>query len=91
VKTVYTGKPAGRATSFKQFCHICTQCFWKNLLMDSLSPAINFTVLLNIFLSRLSPYMDEIIVNHRYWICCNRSTSDDFLQLSDTGEKMGEQ
>jgi hypothetical protein len=43
-----------------------------------------YIILLNIFLSRLSPYIDEIIGGHQCGFQRNRST---FLPLSDTGEK----
>jgi hypothetical protein len=48
-----------------------------------------YKILSNILLSRLSPYVDEIIGNHQCGFRRNRSTTD--LHSSDTGEKMGVQ
>jgi hypothetical protein len=41
-------------------------------------------------LSRLAPYVDEIIVDHQYGFQCNRSATS-FLHVSGTGEKVGMQ
>jgi hypothetical protein len=52
----------------------------------------SYKILSNILLSRLSPYIDEIIGNHQCGIRRNRSTSDaDLMHSPDTGEKMGDQ
>jgi hypothetical protein len=45
----------------------------------------SYKVLSNSHLSRLSPYVDQIIEDHK----CNRSTADQILHSSDTGEKVG--
>jgi hypothetical protein len=43
-------------------------------------------------LSRLSPYVDEIIGDHQCGFRRNRSTTDQiFLHSSNTGEEMGAQ
>jgi hypothetical protein len=52
----------------------------------------SYKILSNILLSRLSPYVDEIIGDHQCGFQRNRSTMDQiFLHSSDTGEKMGVQ
>jgi hypothetical protein len=50
----------------------------------------SYKILSNILLSRLSPYIDEIIGDHQ---CVFRRDKllIRFLHLSDTGEKMGKQ
>jgi hypothetical protein len=52
----------------------------------------SYKIVYNILLSRLSPYVDEIIRNHQCGFRCNRSTTNQiFLHSLDTGEKMGVQ
>jgi hypothetical protein len=47
-------------------------------------------MLSDVFLSRLSPYIDEIIGDHQHGLQHNRSATDsDFLHLSNTKEEMG--
>jgi sorting nexin-29 len=48
----------------------------------------SFKILSNILLSRLTPYVDEIIGNHQ---CGFRHNRSDILHSSDTGEEMGVQ
>jgi hypothetical protein len=49
----------------------------------------SYKMLSNILLSRLSPYIDEIIEDHQCGFRRNRSTTDQILHSSHTGEKMG--
>jgi hypothetical protein len=52
----------------------------------------SYKIVSNILLSRLSPYIDEIIGDHQCGFQYKRSTTYQiFLHSSDTGEKMGVQ
>jgi hypothetical protein len=46
-------------------------------------------ILSNILLSRLSSYIDEIIVNHQGGFRCNRSSTDQIFCICNTLEKNG--
>jgi hypothetical protein len=48
-----------------------------------------YKILSNILLARLTPYVNEIIGDYQCGFCHNRSTTDQFLHLEDTREKMG--
>jgi hypothetical protein len=48
-----------------------------------------YQILSNIFLSRLSPYTDEIIRDHQCWIRRNRSTTGQFFCIPEMLERKG--
>jgi hypothetical protein len=48
-----------------------------------------YKILYNTLLARLTPYVNEVIVDHQCWFRRNRPTTDDFLHSADTREKMG--
>jgi hypothetical protein len=47
----------------------------------------SYTILLNILLSRLSPYMDEIIEDHQCGFRRNRTTTDQIFCIRQILEK----
>jgi hypothetical protein len=52
--------------------------------------SISYKMLSNILLSRLSPYIDEIIGDHQCGFRCNRSTTDQLFCIRQILEKKWE-
>jgi hypothetical protein len=59
-----------------------------NNYLDISLQSTSYKILLNILLSRLSPYTDEIVGDHQSGFRRNKS---DLLHSSNTGEEMGVQ
>jgi hypothetical protein len=53
-------------------------------------PSSTYKILLNILLSRLGPYIDEIIGDHHCGFWCNRSTTDQIFCICQVLEKKWE-
>jgi hypothetical protein len=62
----------------------CNNYLWISLL------SISYTILLYILLSRLSPYIDEIIGDHQCRFCHNRSTTNQIFRIRQILEKKRE-
>jgi hypothetical protein len=68
---------------YKSVIKVINYCHRKPLLTSS------YNILSNTLLSRLVPYIDEIIGDHQCGFRRNRSTTNYyFLHSSDTGEKL---
>jgi hypothetical protein len=52
--------------------------------------SMSHKILSSILLSRLSPYVDEIIWDHQCWFRCNRSTTDKIVCIHQILEKKWE-